>query len=295
VWREGQAGVPETQLLSAGFNKVTEDYFRTMQIPILRGRPIGEQDQKNSARVAVINETMASRLWPGENPIGHHFSFTKSDAPPVEVVGVAKNGKYQWIAEDPSSFFYVPLSQNYASARILQVRTQVPPKSLTDGIEREIRALDADLPIFDVDTMEESLGGGNGFFLLRIAALMAGSLGLLGLLLAVVGVYGVVAYSVGQRTHEIGIRMAIGAQPPNILRMIVGQGLALVGIGLGIGLAMSLGFTRLVRNLLFQVGGTDPLTFVLVSLLLTGVALGACYIPARRATHVDPLVALRYE
>jgi putative ABC transport system permease protein len=295
VWKEGQAGVPEVQVPVAGVNFVDEDYFRSMQIPLLRGRAIGEQDRKDSPSVAVINEAMAKLLWPGQDPIGRHFSFNKSDGRGVEVVGLTKTGKYNFIAENPRAFFYVPLSQNYLGFRVLAVRTAVLPMSLADSVERAFHTLDPDLPVSDVMSMEQSLAGANGFFLYRMGALFSSGLGTLGLLLAVVGVYGVISHSATQRSHEIGIRMAVGADRRDILRMIMSQGFGLVAIGIGIGLLIAAGFARLLRSLLLEISSMDPLTFFVVPALLLLVALVACYIPARRATRVDPLVALRYE
>jgi hypothetical protein len=238
---------------------------------------------------------MAERLWPGENPLGHHFRFGAADAPMVEVVGVARNGKYNWLFEDQQPYFYVPLTQSYSSLRVLQVRTSVLPATLAVPIEGAARDLDPNLPVFGVTTMQESLGGPNGFFLIRMGAMFAASLGGLCLLLAVVGVYGVISYAVSQRTNEIGIRMALGARSTDVLRLVMRQGLVLVGIGLAAGLALSFGVTRFMRSLLFQIGAADPVTFGAVSLLLIAVALVACYVPARRATRVDPLAALREE
>jgi len=294
VWKEGQAPNDRSGP-GIGLNRVDEDYFRILGIPILRGRPFTAQDQKNSPRVAIVNEKMAERLWPGENPLGHHFRFGAADAPMVEVVGVARNGKYNWLFEDQQPYFYVPLTQSYSSLRVLQVRTSVLPATLAVPIEGAARDLDPNLPVFGVTTMQESLGGPNGFFLIRMGAMFAASLGGLCLLLAVVGVYGVISYAVSQRTNEIGIRMALGAQSTDVLRLVMRQGLVLVGIGLAAGLALSFGVTRFMRSLLFQIGAADPVTFGAVSLLLIAVALVACYVPARRATRVDPLAAFREE
>lgn len=295
VWKEGQGGVPDVQVPVAGLNVVDEEYFRAMQIPVRRGRAIGEQDRQDSPHVAVVNETMATLLWPGQDPIGRHFRFNTSDGPLLEVVGLTPTGKYTLIAEPPRPFFYVPLSQHYRGLRVLAVRAAVPPMNLAEAVKREFQALDPDLPVTDVMSMERSLAGPNGFLLYRIGALFASGLGMLGLLLAVMGVYGVIAHSVAQRTHEIGIRMAIGADRRDILRLIVSQGLWPVAIGLGIGLLGAAGFSRVLRSLLLEVSSMDPLTFGAVSALLALVAWVACYIPARRATRVGPLVALRYE
>jgi predicted permease len=295
TWKAGQEGLPESQVPRLGYNEVGPDYFRTMGIELVEGRAIEEQDQANSHRVAVVNETMAQSLWPKQDPVGQRFRFGKNDTADSEVVGVVRDSKYNFIAETPLRHFYVPLSQNYSSVRVLQVRADVPPGILVRAIEDQIHAIDPNLPVFDVMSMSDSLQGGNGFFLLRIAAIFGGGLGALGLLLAVVGVYGVISYGVNQRIHEIGIRMALGAQRENILSLVLSHGLKLVLIGLGVGLAISLGAARVVANLLVNTGALDPVAYAVATSLLVAVAVLACYIPARRAMRVDPLVALRYE
>jgi len=295
VWKEGQRNLPINDALSAGYNSVDEDYFRTMQIPILRGRAFTEQDQASTLHVAIVNETMAKRLWPGEDPVGHRFSYEKPDAPALEVIGLAKNGRYFEAMEDSVEFFYLPLSQHYTPMRVLHVRASVPPLTLAGPIQTEIHNLEPNLPVYDVQTLRESLDGPNGFFLPRMGAFFAAIFGLLGLVLALVGVYGIISYAVTLRTQEIGVRMALGAQSRNVLGMILRQGLALTGWGLLAGLVLSFGLTRFMKSLLFQISAFDPLTYISVSLLLLAVALVACYLPARRATRVDPLVALRYE
>ena len=245
--------------------------------------------------MALINETMARKFWPGQDPIGHHFGYGSNRNPDVEVVGVARDGKYSFIAEDPLPYFYVPLTQEYSSVRVLHVRTATAPAALHRAIDDRVHSLVPDLPVFDVMTMRDSLQGGNGFMLARLAAQFAGALGVLGLLLAVVGVYGVISYAVNQRVHEIGIRMALGAQHRNILGLVMTQGLKLVLIGFAIGFAISLAATRIVANMLLNTGTLDPVAIASAALLLAGTAALACYIPARRAIRVDPLVALRYE
>jgi predicted permease len=295
VWKEGQEGLPESQVPRLPHNKIDNDYFRTMGIEIVRGRAIGEQDQRTSPRVAVVNQTLARRLWPAEDPIGHHFRYGTAQADPVEIVGVAKDGKYVWIAEDQRSYFYVPLTQDYSAVRALQVRTSVPPAVLTRSIEDQIHSVEPNLPVFDVMSMETALHGGNGLFFFRLAAIFAGILGGLGLALAVSGVYGVVSYGVNQRTHEIGIRMALGAQQQDILQLVIRQGLKLVLAGLFLGIAVSAGLARVLESLLVDTGALDPLAYGAASLLLVAVAVIACSVPARRAMRVDPLVALRYE
>ncbi len=295
VWKEGQEGLPESQVPRPPHNKVDEDYFHTMGIEIVRGRAFGEQDQSTSTRVAVVNETMARTFWPGQDPIGHHFRYGTAQADPVEVLGVAKDSKYVWIAEDQRSYFYVPLTQDYSAVRVLQVRASVPPEVLRRSIEDQIHSVEPNLPVFEVMSMETALQGGNGLFLFRVAAIFAGILGGLSLLLAVCGLYGVVSYGVNQRTHEIGIRMALGAQQQNILRLVILQGVKLVLAGLVLGIAASAGLARVLESLLVDTGALDPLAYGAASLLLVAVAVLACYLPARRAMRVDPLIALRYE
>jgi len=192
------------------------------------------------------------------------------------------------------SYFYVPFAQNFTSMRVLQIRSLVPPESLANLVEREIRALDSGMPISDLRTMRQSLAGINGFMIFRLGASLAGAMGILGLTLAVVGVYGVVSFAASQRTREIGVRMALGANRRDVLSLVLGQGVWLVIAGLLAGMVGALAITRVMADLLF-VSATDPMTFVVASLLLGSVALLACYIPARRATKVDPMVALRYE
>jgi len=274
---------------------VDEDFFRTMKISVLEGRAFTAQDSKDSNSVAILNQEMAKRMWPGQDALGHHFKYG-DDAHTVEVVGVSANGKYDWLFEDSTPFFYVPIAQAaYRSISILQVRSSVLSQNLAPAVESAARDIDPNVPPFAVSTMEESLGGPNGFFLIRTGALFAGFLGSLCLFLAVIGVYGVISYAANQRTHEIGVRMALGAQRGNVLRMVLRQGLILVSIGLVIGLGASIAVTRFMRDLLFQIGAMDPVTFIGVSVILVAVAMIACYVPARRATKIDPLVALRYE
>jgi len=292
---EGQAAEPGKTGPSAGCNAVGSDYFATLGIPILRGRALNQQDNESAPPVAVVNEAMAKRLWPGQDPLGKRFFYDNLHGKPVEIVGIAPNGKYEWIFEDQEMHFYLPLAQDYHSLRVLHVRTTGAPEKLALTVQKEIRALDSNLLVYDVMTMEQALQGVNALFLLNMGAAFAGVLGGLGLLLALVGVYGVVSYVASQRTHEIGIRMALGAQRSDVLKMVLSQGFALVLIGIGAGLAVALGLAHLIRDMLFGVKPADPLTFGGVAVMLAAMALLACYLPARRATRVDPMIALRYE
>jgi predicted permease len=295
VWKEGDQSLPITQVPNIDYNIVDSEYFRTLDIPVLRGRNFTTQDTKTSIPVAVINETMARQLWPDQDPIGRHFRMKKADGPEIEVAGVVRNGKYRSLFEDPQPYFYIPADQSYSARRIIHVRTALPEANIAPEIIGIIRNLDPDLAVFDVMPMSESLNGGNGFFLLRAGAIFAGVLGALSFILAVIGVYGVISYVTGQRTHEVGIRLALGAQRGQILALMLRQGLGLAGIGLLIGLAASWGLTRFLGGLLFQIRAVDPIAFIGVTLLLAFVAAMACYLPSRRATQVDPLVALRHE
>jgi macrolide transport system ATP-binding/permease protein len=292
---EGQEVVPGKRRPTAGYNVVGSDYFPTMGIPIVKGRAFTAEDTETSRPVAIVNEFMARRFWPGQEAIGKRFTAAEQKGISLEVIGVCRDGKFTWIFDEPGMYFFLSNEQHFKPGRTLQVRTQIPPESMSPAIQAEIRTLAPDLPTYDVLTMEQVVQGPNGFFLLRMGALFAGALGGLGLLLAVVGVYGVVSYATSQRTHEIGIRMAIGAERGDILKMILRQGLVLVFIGLGMGLVAAFAVSRSVANYLFGISAKDPVTFGGVALILMLVAVVACFIPANRATRVDPMIALRYE
>jgi predicted permease len=277
------------------FNRVATGYFKTLLIPILRGREFTESDDKTVPSVAIINQTMANKFWPHEDPIGKRFSLKNQNGPFLEVVGVMQDGKYNTIGEDPQPYFCVPLLQDYVSGRVMQVRSSVPPQSLSADLRREIRILEPGMSILDLRTMKESLAGAKGFFTFRLAASLAAAMGTLGLILAVVGVYGVVSYSATQRTHEIGIRRALGASSNDIRTLIFGQGLRLVLGGVLVGLLGAWALTRAMIHMLVGVSASDPVTYVGLAILLSCVALLACYIPAQRAMRIDPMVALRHE
>jgi hypothetical protein len=277
-----------------------------MRMKVIKGRAFTDADTSTSPHVAIVNEAMAERLWPHQDVLGRRFSTEGSEGPLksesqgasrswVTVVGVVRNAKLQSLLDAPGNFFYVPQTQNYKSIHVLQLRTLVPPQSLIVPAEALVRELDPNLPMYDVMTMEQAVAGANGYFLFKVGAGFAASLGALGLLLAVVGVYGVVSYAASQRQHEIGIRMALGAQPRSVLGLVVRQAVVLVGAGVGVGVLAALGVSRILVTLLVGVTSYDPVTFASVSALMVAVALVACYIPAYRAAHVDPMVALRHE
>src|SRR5258705_1198162 len=293
VVAEGSVAGPTDEGLSVGFHVVGPNYFKTMETPLLRGRDFVETDRKGTPEIVVINETLAAMLWPHADALGKRLSLGGPEGPFLEVVGVARDGKYRSLGEEPHPYVYQPVLQSYDPNMTLVVRTTREPQAIAPAVREQIRALDAKLPIADVKTFRDQLN--LSLFPSRVAALTLGGFGVLALLLAAIGIYGVVSYSVAQRTREIGVRMALGAKEKDVLRLVLGQGLFGIAFGLALGLLLALTATRLIAGFLYGVEATDLLTFGGVTLLLGIVALGASYIPARRATKVDPLVALRYE
>ena len=295
VFIEGRQLDADSQPPLIGCNFVDPPYFKTLKTRILRGREFTDFDDERAPPVAIVNQAMASRYWPNQDPIGKRFRITSADSPLVQVVGVAEDGRYVSISEDQLPYFYLPLAQRYVSMRVLQVRSAGAPEDLSARVDREIHMLDADMPITDLQTMKRSLNGLGGFMVVKLGARQAATMGMLGLVLAVIGVYGVVSFGAAQRTREIGIRMAMGAKPLDVLRLVLRQGVALVAAGVFAGLVITLASVRLLSRVLVMVSATDPIAFVGVTVLLTVIALGACYIPAYRAMRVDPMTALRHE
>jgi len=283
--------VPLTMVSSVG-----PAYFKTMGTPIVSGREFTEQDQEKSEQVAIVNETFVRRLLPElqtvGDAVGRRFSW-RADGPMRRIVGVAKAGKYFNIAEDPRMFVWTPMSQDYSSTGIVVVRTTSNPEAMFGPVRGQVQSLDPNLPLFDVNTLNVHMR--LALFPARVAATVLGVFGLVALMLAAIGVYGITSYAVAQRTHEIGVRLALGAQLGDVLKLVLRQGLKLTIIGAAIGLLGAYLATRAITSVLYGVSATDPLTFGFVSLLLVAVALLACYVPARRATKVEPLVALRNE
>jgi putative ABC transport system permease protein len=264
-----------------------------MGIPILRGRDFDDRDAQPGARpVAVINETMSRRFWPDADAVGQSIQ-PGGNRPPIEIIGVARDIKYYSLAEEPQPYVYTSAAQLYTPFLTLSVRTSDDPKALADAVRKEIERLAPNVAITQLTTFAELRQA--PLFPSRAMATVSSLFGLLALLLSGVGIYGVTSYTVRRRTGEIGVRIALGAQRGDIYRLIVGQGLAITLIGVGVGLVAALALTRFLSSQLFGVSARDPLTFAAVSLLLTFVALLACWIPARRAAKVDPLVALRTE
>jgi predicted permease len=269
---------------------VGTNYLKTLRTPLLAGRDFTDQDNAAAQPVAIVNQALVNRYWPGQEAIGKRIQVAGGWC---TVVGVAANGKYRRMTYNDAPLVLLPLMQRYESSVILHLRVAGDPLALASTVEQTIHILNPNLPLFNQTTLKNNMQMGNVFE--RIAAAFAGAFGVLALLLAAVGIYGVVAYTTRQRTHEIGIRMALGAGRGDVFRQVLGQGLRLTIAGLAVGLAVSLFVTRFLRGLLFGVGAADWLTFATVAALLCLVALVACYVPARRAASVEPMQALRTE
>lgn len=293
---EGQPTPPGGQPPATFLNAVGHGYFDTMQIPIVRGRAFAREDEHDTPltrKYAIVNEALAERYWPGEDPIGKRLRVYGPTEPLLEVVGVARNSKYVVVFEKMRPFLYLPLERNM-KLRTLYVRTKGDPALLAPRLEREITAMQRDLPIADLRTMRSSLTGIFGYFLFHLGAVQAAGMGLLGLALALIGVYGVVSFGASLRTREVGIRVALGAQTRDVLRLILGQGLRVVAIGLIVGLAAAWALGRLLTTFV-PLARADWMTFVGLALALGVLAAWACYLPARRATRVPAMTALRHE
>lgn len=295
VYAEGQVPMQGKRPPTIYYNAVDPEYFDNLQIPFVKGRQFTHADTQATLQVAIVNETMARQLWPNQEAIGKRISLNSTSAPLIEVVGITRDAQYVDLTDDQEAYFFLPLDQHYVSVRTLQVRTAGQPELLTAEVQKVVRSLAPDLPMFDVRTMKDYLNGINGFFIFRLGAGLAAAFGLLGLALVVVGVYGVVSFSVSQRTQEIGIRMALGAQRLGVVSMILKQGLRLIFTGVGAGLVVALAVSHGIRSLLVGVGASDPVAVVGVSMLLTCVALVASAVPALRAARVDPNLTLRNE
>jgi predicted permease len=274
-------------------NVVSPGYFKTMQIPVVEGRDFDDRDQPKTQHVIIVNQKMAQMLWPGESAVGKRIFIGAESRDGLEVVGVVKTGKYSALAEDPKPFFYYPMGQRRPGTMALVIRANVDPRSLVGAVRSEIQSLDRRVPVFGVRTMEEHKT--YALWAPNMAASFSLAFGVVAILLSAVGLYSVMAYVVSQRTREVGIRMALGANSSDVMKMITRQGMRLAAVGVAIGLLLALALARVLSSLLIGVSGYDVAIFVLVPVLLAIVALVACYLPARRATKVDPLVALRYE
>jgi len=290
IIKEGENPEAMSARVLAVVNVTTPGYLQTMRIPLLKGRDFADTDRETSLRVAIVNQTFADRIWPNEDPIGKRFRFF-TDTAYRQVIGVAKNSKYQTLGEDPQPAAYTPLEQDFSDAMILLVRTAGDPAAALGTAQREIRSIDAQVPLQNPFPMRELLK--QSLWPARLAAILLGIVGALALTLASIGLYGVMAYAVTQRTREIGVRMAMGANRSQVLRMVLQQAMTLVAIGLVVGVAGALALARVVNRLLFGMSGIDPVTFFGVALLLTLVAMLASAFPAWRASRLDPIRALR--
>ena len=291
VYPHGQPAPRGEEMPSAYYESTSPGYFAAMGIPLLAGRDFAESDTAKSPRVAIVNETLAQRFWPSQNAVGKRLHSGNTGNDTLEVVGVAKNGKYQSLGEIPTMAIYYPIPQLYPTSAALVVRTNVDAATALSSIRDEVGKLDPNLPVYEAKTLGEHMN--LPLFPLHAGAVAVGSFGLLAMILAAVGIYGVMAYSVAQRTQEIGIRMALGARSLDVWLMVLRQGVFLVAVGMVCGLLSAFALSKVVASLLYGVSATDPLSFVLCSLLLAAVALIACFFPARRATKVDPVVAIK--
>jgi predicted permease len=276
------------------YNIVSGDYFRTMRIPLRRGRDFGASDHEGAAHVAIVNEPMARTLWPNAGALGRRFRLG-SDGPLVEIVGVVASSRTQSLREPPRPFFYLPVTQNGIGVTTFHVRTAGEPASLAPAMRQIVRAFDSDLPIFDMREMAEHLENGRAIGFLRIGGWIAGVFALLAIAIATVGVYGVIAYTTGQRLREIALRMALGARATDIRRLVLREALTIAGIGAAVGLAAAFAFTRLLSTMLHGVSATDPASFLGTAALVIALALVASLAPLRKALRVQPITALNAE
>jgi len=300
---EGRAPSSPDEVLNARCSVISPEYFRTMNIPLLSGRTFTDQDANETRGVAIISASMARRFWPDSDPIGYqirpqftrqrYFWIPESKNLPLRIVGVVGDVRYDGLADNDLPQIYLPYLQNPSSIMNLVVRTTSGPLRWTNAVRGQVWAVDKDQPLFDIKTMEDVVA--DSFARPHWLASLLGSFAGLALLLAALGIYGLVSYAVSQRTAEIGIRMALGAQPGDVLKLVLRKGMGSTLAGLVIGLSTALIIAGLLRSFLFGVKPTDPVSFTVVALLLAGTALLACYIPGQRAMCVDPIVALRHE
>jgi predicted permease len=281
--------------LYAGYNVVSPEYFNVMGIDLPRGRAFTEADNEHSKDVAVISETTARKFWPNQDPIGHTFRMAGEKDRKLQIVGIARDALFQMYAGGKAQpYFYVPYAQHFKgnTLMVFQLRSNRDLLSLTPAAEKTIHSLAPQLPIFQVQSMREGLETTNGLLLFQIGASLAAIMGGLGLTLAVIGLYGVVSYTVGRRIHEIGVRIALGASRGSVFRMIYRQSAVIIGVGLAFGVTLALLVAQAVRGFV-TVSVWDPATYLIVGTVLAMAALASCYFPARYATNVEPMVALR--
>jgi putative ABC transport system permease protein len=294
---EGRPLVPPDQWPGANYRNVTPDYFRALGIPIVRGRGFSEHDNLSAPLVLLVNQALAEQDFGGEDAVGKRITFGGSDSnnQPIwfEIVGVVANVRSLELQEEPLPELYTASLQDAFSNMSFVIRTSGEPTALTAAVREAAQDVDRGQPVAGIRTMENIVS--DSVTQPRFNLTLLGVFGAIALILSAAGIYGVTSYTVTQRTHEIGIRMALGAKAPDVLRLVMRQGMTPAVTGLAIGLGAAIALTRLMKSLLFGVSATDPVTFAALALLLLGVALLACYLPARRATKVDPMIALRCE
>jgi putative ABC transport system permease protein len=291
----GNPPLPPGNSTTADWATVSPGYFHVMRIPLLRGRFFSEQDSPSNPNVAIISETLARRYFANQDPIGMQmrFGFPPNGNVSREIVGLVGDVRDVGLSQKPGPMMYVPFAQAPLYGGEIVVRSSLSVSSVAAAIRQAVHAIDKDLPVTDVGSFPDALG--QSISRERFRTFLLGSFSAIALVLAAVGIFGLISYSASQRTHEIGIRMALGAQRRDVLHLILGQGAKFALTGLGIGVVLAFLLTRWIASLLYRVSATDPLTFVAVAIVLLGVAMTACYIPARRAMRVDPMVALRYQ
>jgi predicted permease len=281
---------PPEESPTAEYNEVGDNYFETLGIPLVAGREFTRADDEKAALVTVVNETMAQRYWQGRSPVGQRLQLAGRW---MQVVGIAKDSKYSSVREKPTAFFFVPLRQNSLRGSVLNIRTPLAPQTMATAIAREVHALDPNLAPYEVITMQEQLDRSTSAQM--VAVTLVGILCALALVLAAIGLYGVMSYAVSQGTRELGLRMALGADASNLLRLVLSRGLALTGAGVLLGAATALLLTRLLGNLLYKVSPRDPFAFGCAFAVMALVSVAACMLPAWRAARTDPMRALRTE
>jgi predicted permease len=292
VTREGEENTSENSGIQAEWEVLSPGYFRTLRVPILRGRDFQSEDDRNAPPVVIVNRTLAGALWPHEEVVGKRIRLSGERAD-REVIGMAADMKYHELWEAPLPYVYLPLAQSYAPELQLFVRTEGGPMSVLPEVRTAVAQVDPQVPVFDVETLEEQVA--RSLSQPKMLSSLLGSFGVLTLILSVIGTYGLLSFDAKRRTHEVGIRMALGAQRGNVLGLVISKGFKLTLLGVGVGIVGALGLARLFSSILYDVRPAAPPTFVAVSLILLAVGLVASYIPARRATKVDPMVALRHE
>jgi predicted permease len=284
---------PSASAVNVNCNIVDPYYFETLGIKFLRGRGFAEQDTQSGSRSVVINEAMARCFWPGKNPIGQIIGLGRNDKDKAQVIGVVQDGRYHWVSRSAESYMFIPFGEDISYEMTLLVETEGDEHALVEPVRKTIRRTSPNMSLYPMTTLNDSIR--NNTVIEEIATHLVGSLSLVGLFLAAVGLYGVIAFSVSRRIHELGIRMAVGAGCYDIIRLVLRQGFKLCLIGLSIGFIAALIVGQAIRAFLYGIGPLDPIALIASLLVLLATTMLACYLPARRATKIDPMEALRYE